>query len=289
MAHKRWLFLSLAALLLLAGCQKPDAEPLSFYVVINDLPGVRIALNAALPATVGSTLGQVYRAHQTGRDVWLSADEESLSEVDPSGDFRAWLRATRPVLFHAEAGDVHFIPASGSLDRLSFILDHHLEKWADEEQVAHWWQARGDDLRSQGAFAAATEAYGQALSLDPGMVTAHVGLGAALLGQGKNAQALKTLLLATSLDPQDYWAQRLLGNAYLKLQRYEMAVTPLTQAYLLKPQDTHLLLGVALGLGRSGHPRQALRILDEAARRITDSRTLNDIKTLKIEFAQSGD
>jgi tetratricopeptide (TPR) repeat protein len=289
MSVKVLFFSLLATILFLTGCQSAQPESPTFVEATLDLPGERIYLAQALPEAFEAALKQVYQAHQAGEDVWLFASEDVLGPMDPLGDFRAWLWATRPLLFQSEAGPVYFIPADSEMDRLAFVLDQHLEKWADEAQLSRLWQARGDDLRSERDFEAAIEAYEQALALAPDFSDAYVGLGAALLGLGRSEEALDALLQAAALAPDDYWTQRLLGNAYLNLQRYALAEAPLTRAYLLRPEQPHILIGVALALGRSGRPEQALRVLDEAAQRIDDPKLLGDIQALRKEFSGAAD
>ena len=285
MSVRKFVAPLLFAVLFLAGCQSSQSAGTLFEEATAGLPGQRFYLAVVLPEEYESTLKKVNQAYQAGEDVWLFASDEVLDQMDGGEEFRAWLGATRPLLFHTEAGPVYLIPADLEMDRLAFVTDHHLEKWADVEQLASLWRDRGDNLRSEQAFAEAVDAYEQSLALDPRSSDAYTGMGAALLGLGENELALGPLLQAVSLDPENYWAQRLLGNAYLNLKRYALAVDPLTRAYLLHPEHPQTLIGVALALGRSGQQEQALRVLDEAASALDDPALQDDIRTLRDEFS----
>ena len=278
-------FLLILPLLFLAACASPEKNP-SFFEATASLPGARLSLVEGAPSGyVLTPLPRVYFHRQQGEDIWLLAPAETLAALDEDGSFRAWLRAARAVRFHSDAGDVYWVPIDRDADALAMILDHDLAVWADPHQLAGLWTRRGDALRTDRAFDEAIEAYAQALSLNPNLVEAHVGMGAALLAVGRAEEALQHLLFATREAPDHYWAQRLLGSAYLKLYRYALAVGPLTRAYLLRPDAPDPLIGAALGLGRSGRRDAALRVLDKAEMKIDDPRQLQAIWALREEFS----
>ena len=274
---------SLIALLiafLLLGCGAESQQD-AFLFAISELPGLRLSLAANAPdAFSPASVNDAYAAHSGGLDVWLFASQEPLDH-----SFLAWLNAAHSLAFQTEEGRFWFVPVDKNEDMLSFVLDHHLERWLVEEQLADLWRKEGERLRNEAAFDEAVAAYQQAIALSPDDIDSYTGLGAALLGLGESEQALAPLLQALSLDPENYWAQRLLGNAYLNLQRYELAVAPLSRSYLLRPEHPRILIGVALSLGRSGMREQALQVLDEAALRIDDQDALADIRTLQEEFS----
>ena len=282
--HAAFLFAVLAALFL-AGCAGQEETP-AFFQATASLPGVRLALVKDAPPGYETTpiTGVYFHRHQ-GEDIWLLAPEDALAAQDGDGSFRAWLRAARRMRFRTDAGDVYWIPADGNEDTLGMILDHGLTAWADPDLLAELWVQRGRVLRQEQAFEDAVAAYEEALSLNPNLVEAHVGMGAALLALGRTEEALQHLLFATREAPEHYWAQRLLGSAYLKLYRYALAVGPLTRAYLLWPENPDPLIGVALGLGRSGQRDAALRVLDKAEARIDDPGQLQAIRALREEFS----
>ncbi len=280
-------FRSLLALLLivLAGCAAAEESP-DFFQATASLPGARLALADDAPAGFEQvTLPKVYAYRQQGGDIWLLAPADALAEQDGDGSFRAWLRAARAVRFSTDAGDMYWIPADRDADALAMITEHGLASWTDRDQLAGLWTRRGDALRKERAYEEAIAAYEQALSLNPNLVEAHVGMGAALLAVGRSEEALQHLLFAVQEAPEHYWAQRLLGSAYLNLYRYALAVGPLTRAYLLRPEIPDPLIGAALGLGRSGDRATALRVLDKAQARFDDPNQLKAIQTLREEFS----
>lgn len=285
----RTIFATFLALFLLSGCQATASAP-TFAGAIEDAPGVRVALMPGAPDGFhAGEIGDVYRAHWAGQDVWLFASEEALRALLEGDAFVQWLQAAKALIFHTPSGPVWYVPARADEDLLALVDAYQLQSWADAAQLAHLWQARGDNARKQNDFESAIAAYDRALALDPNFVDAYIGKGAALLGLGRAEEALHPLLTAVSLDPDAYWAQRLLGNAYLNLQRYRLAIAPLSRAYLLQPQQTQTLIAVALAVGRGGNPQQALQILAKAAARITDPALLEDIQTLHREFTGGGD
>ena len=277
--------LLLLPLFFLTACAPPEKGP-SFFDAIASLPGVRLSLVADAPAGFEQvTLPKVYFYRHQGGDIWLLAPANALAEQDGDGSFRAWLRAARAVRFSTGAGDVYWIPADRDADALAMITEHGLASWTDRDQLAGLWARRGDALRKERAYEEAITAYERALSLNPNLVDAHVGMGAALLAVGRSEEALQHLLFAVQEAPEHYWAQRLLGSAYLNLYRYALAVGPLTRAYLLRPELPDPLIGAALGLGRSGDRDTALRVLDKAEARIADPKQLQAIQTLRKEFS----
>ncbi len=309
--YRRFLLLiSLLALLLLAGCRSSQPQTASFADAIAGIPGVRLGLDADCPDDFRpGGVGDVYRAHWDGSDIWLCASEETLRASDSGEDLTPWMQSAQALHFHVAGRDIWFVPAQANdrridsldenkrivttvapgVDLLGFVLEHHLQPWLDARQLAELWKKQGDKQRSERHFRDAIESYEQAVSLNPEFADAYIGLGAAQLGLGDAEAALDSLWRAATLAPDNYWAQRLLGNAYLNLRRYKLAVAPLTRAYTLNPDEPQVLIGVALALGRSGQPDRALRVLDAAAQRIDDPKLLGDIQALREEFSRRGD
>lgn len=148
------------------------------------------------------------------------------------------------------------------------------------------WLQQADQLRTDGDYDSAITAYHRAIALDPNLAEPYAGLGAALVGKGQSEAAIAPLLRASELAPDHYWVHRLLGTAYLNLQRYAIGAEELTQAYVIDPSDPHLLVGIALGQGRSNQRQQALRTLDLLSARTKDPGLLADAETLRREFSQ---
>ncbi len=282
-------FLFVLLLVWLTGCAEAPKPP-DFFQTTASLPGVRLALTEHAPAGFTPVnIPLVYAHRQQGEDIWLLAPAEALAAQDHDGSFRAWLEAARAVRFRTDAGDVYWVPADREADALAMITEHDLAAWADQAQLAALWTRRGEALRADRAFDEAIAAYARALSLNPEQVNAHVGMGAALLAKGRNEEALQHLLAAVQRAPENYWAQRLLGNAYLNLHRYALAVGPLTRAYLLRPENADPLIGVALGLGRSGDRATALLVLKKAEARLEQPEQLQAIQALREEFTNTKD
>ncbi len=280
----------LLSFLLLAGCSpSPSTDP-SFFDASASLPGVRLSLAPNAPQGFSeTTIAKVYFFRQEGSDIWLHAPEDILQKEDQDNSFRTWLHAARALRFQTREGDVYWIPIDRDNDQLTWVIEHNLTSWLDQDQLAALWVQRGEQYRNDQAFREAIAAYTQALDVKPDLISAHLGMGASLLAVGQKEEALSHLSFVVHLEPHNYWAQRLLGNAYLNLYRYSLAVGPLTRAYLLRPDIPDPLIGIALGLGRSGDRSLALQVLEKAEKSIHDPGQLTAIQQLREEFTTPKD
>jgi len=277
----RLAFLSLFILLLLAGCQSSAQDDGAFYTSIADLPGVRLSLHDAPPPGFKQVeLERVYRVHENGGDIWLSAPDAVISGLDSSGDLRSWLNENSPVSFHIGEDRVYYIPATDR-DVLDLILSRKLEPWADHRDLARLWAARGNALLQSGRTDEALDAFEKALALDSFQADANVALGQALLQKGEKDAAIEAFNKALAYDPDNYTALRKLGETYFDLHRYALAVDPLTRAYLLKPDNPKVLLPVAIGLASRGQTTEALQVLDVAEQKAESPTTKSDINTIR--------
>ena len=152
-------------------------------------------------------------------------------------------------------------------------------------QMALLLRLHGDQMRKEENLQAAITDYEQALALDPADPEANAGMGAALVGIGRNEQAIPLSAKSRRSHPRSLLGASLARLAYLNLQRYALAADELTQADLLVPTEPHLLMGIALGQGRSGQVDLALRTLDQLAARTDDPQLLSDAEALRIEFS----
>ncbi len=275
-------------LVLFAACiSTPEApQEISPLGVSADLPGVHLAYATNPPQGYQAIFSpnEIYGPHANAQDIWFFADPVAMNNLDPDGGLQAWLTAIDALQFPLEQASLFWIPAEPETDRLAFAEQNGLTSAINPVQQANLWRQQGDRLRTEGAFDASILAYQRSLTLDQTDPEAFAGLGAAYLGQGRNEASLPVFQNAIELAPNHYWAHRLLGNAYLNLQRYALAADEFTQAYILNPQDTHLLLGMALGQGRSGDRAKAIRTLDMLFSRTDDPQLLQDAQLLLQEF-----
>jgi len=284
------IVLVIVNLILLTACVSPSETPhdITPLNVSNVLPGTHLAYGENPPQGYQSlvSVNEVYRLHGNGEDIWFYTRSDDLFELDKGGGLRAWLAATEALQFPVDQALLFWIPATYETDRLAFTEEHNLTDAIDPAQQAKLWKRQGNKLRTEDSFTPAIIAYQRSVTLNQSDPEAFAGLGAAYLGQGKNEAAIFALGKALELAPNHYWAHRLLGNDYLNLQRYALAADELTQAFVLNPQDTHLLLGIALGQGRSGDKDQALRTLEMLFSRTEDPQQRTDAELLRQEFSQ---
>lgn len=276
----------LSGLLILGACASSSTDPSpDLFSIAAASTGAHISLvDEPPPGFHLQSLAQVYAQHQAGEPIWLHAPQTVLVQMDTGEEFLTWLQTVQALHFLHDGQELYWIPPSPAADSLAFAEQQHLTAWIEPRQQASLWIKRGDQQRTDNDFADSIRSYQKALSLGAETVELYAGLGAAYLGLGKNEEAAVALERAVILAPDDYWAHRLLGNAYLKLQRYNLALDELTQAYIIRPNDTHILLGVALAQGRSGHVAEALRTLQQLQARSENPHDLADADKLRQEF-----
>lgn len=229
---------------------------------------------------------EIQQLHENGEDVWFYVLTDDLSRLDAKENLRDWFAVKEALHLSLDDASLFWIPADSEVDRLAFAEKTNLTDTIEPGQQAKLWHQRGDQMRTQGSFDAAITAYERSISLNEEEAETYAGLGAAHMGKGQNEAALAVLHKAIELDPDHYWAHRLLGHAYLNLQRYILAADELTQAYILRPQDSYLLIGIALGQGRSGHHAQAIRTLELLFSSTDDPELHRDGELLLQEFSE---
>jgi len=279
------------ATLILAACASTSerSEEESLLTSSLNIPGAHLAFadNPPQGFQIITTTSPIYQLHDNGEDIWFYVQTEDIANIDANGGLRAWLTAIEALHFPLDQASLFWIPADPLIDRLDFAEKSKLTDAIDPTQQAKLWRHRGDQMRTQGSYGDAITAYLHSTMLNETDPESLAGLGAAYMGQGKNESALVAFQKAIELDPDHYWAHRLLGNAYLNLHRYDLAADELTQAYILNPQDTRLLIGIALGQGRSGHPDTAISTLNQLFERSDDLQLHKDGKLLLQEFSQN--
>ena len=274
---KRFCSLLILLLLLLAGCSRaPDSEQ-KLFSSLALLPGAHMAL--AEPAPAGFKVvpwERVVSVRENGGAVWLF-----LPQTEPPAQIAGWLQENEAISFVGDDGVVYFVPAPG-VDILPQLQAKHLEAELDPQSLARLWVIHGDVLKSGGNLDEAIDAYTQAITLDPQLVSAHLALGMALRERGDMNAARKAFENVVLLDPDNYQALRGIGDIYLfDFRKPMLAVEPLTRAYLLQPDNQGVLALVALALVESGQKDIALQVLNEAEAKATDEaqlRTINDIR-----------
>jgi tetratricopeptide (TPR) repeat protein len=281
----------IVSILFLVACGNISAHPeaASPLVTSIDMPGAHLAYGNHPPKDYQTitTTAQIYQVHENGKDIWFYARTEDLADLDTDGVLRDWLGAIEALLFPLDQATLFWIPVDPQIDRLDFAEKSDLTNAIEPTQQASLWRHRGDQLRTKRSFDAAITAYQRSTALNQTDPESYAGLGAAYLGKGQNEASLPAFQEAIELAPDHYWAHRLLGNAYLNLQRYALAADELTQAYILSPEDTHILLGIALGQGRSGHPDRAIRTLELLFANTDNPQSQKDGESLLQEFSQS--
>ena len=264
-------------------------EPISPLTASATMPGAHLSTAETPPQGYEAFIAadQIYTLHNNGEDIWLHTRIEDLNKLAAASSLQAWLAAIDALRFPLDDGVLFWIPADSESDRLAFAERNKLTDAIAPDQLATLWRRRGDQLRTQGDYSDAINAYQHSISLTQTDPEPYAGLGASYMGRGRSEDAIILFQKALDLDPDHYWAHRLLGGVYLNLQRYALAADELTQAYILQPQDVHLLVGVALGQGRSGQSDQALRTLELLFARTDDPKLLADGELLRQEFSQN--
>lgn len=117
---------------------------------------------------------------------------------------------------------------------------------------------RGQTAFRAGDYAAAAEAFREALAAEPGSVTARVDLSAALAASGQGQEAAKLLQEAVTIEPNSATAQFNLGLLQLNAGDGAAAAEHLGRAAALRPDDAEVHLPLARALRAAGQVAQAL-------------------------------
>ncbi len=121
--------------------------------------------------------------------------------------------------------------------------------------------------RQAGDFAAAADAYRQALTLAPADPQLLAMLGAALLEGGDAAQALPHLQQAVAKSRRNAGLTGALAQALFDLGRYEESGAAFRQAQRLEPAQPAFMLGAANALAMQGNFAQARPLLERVVAR----------------------
>ncbi len=113
-------------------------------------------------------------------------------------------------------------------------------------------------LMERGDTQGAVEAYGRALTLSPGYVTAHYNMALAMLTLGRAAEAVEEARRAVELDPEDAMARAGLGQALALTGKVEEGIVELQNAVALAPRAPHSRYNLAVALRQAGRLDEAL-------------------------------
>ncbi len=127
----------------------------------------------------------------------------------------------------------------------------------------------------------------EALRLDPGMDSARIALGRALVSRHDYSDAVPVLLEFTRRQPKDPQGFHVLGQAYQGLKRSDAAVNALGRAAVLDPKDPAIRIDFGRLLASTGQTNAAIPQL-EAAERINPS-DISAHNELALLLEQTGD
>jgi len=105
----------------------------------------------------------------------------------------------------------------------------------DEQQQADAARQEGDRLAKAGEYAAAIEAYDQAIKIDPKFAAAYKDRGTAYLRLHQPERAIQDYDQAIQLDPEDAEAYFERGGAHVALREFEAAIRDYDRAIEKKP------------------------------------------------------
>jgi len=121
----------------------------------------------------------------------------------------------------------------------------------------------GAALTQTGDLPGAIEQFEETLRLDPNHPNAHYNLGLLLAQLNRHEESTKHLQSAVSDQPADNNARFLLGQELLKLRRFDEAETELSRVVQSDPDNEDALLGWAMSLLRKKQYERALEVLEK--------------------------
>jgi serine/threonine protein kinase/Flp pilus assembly protein TadD len=111
----------------------------------------------------------------------------------------------------------------------------------------------------------------RALTLDPGLASAHLALGSGYDGKGQARDARLSLLRAMEFNPNDTWAMGNLSLLETELGQYDEALHWARRAFRLEPNEGVAYFHVAVPLLFMGDDEATEKWLAEGERRFPDS------------------
>jgi len=131
--------------------------------------------------------------------------------------------------------------------------------------------AEGDLKRAQGDAAGAATSYQKALTRNPGLPAALVGLARTDLETGKETEALNLLNAALARDPQDPVANGEIGLLEARSGSWDVALRHLERAWGQNHSNPTVALELARAYQQQARPEDALRLLQSIRPEVEDS------------------
>jgi len=158
------------------------------------------------------------------------------------------------------------------LDRLPPARAAELEARFDEYVTSERFNADhpasnmnlGNFFTDRGDYAAAENAYRDALALDPGFIGALVNLADLYRRQQRDGEAEKLLLTAAEQAPDNADVQHALGLLYVRIQNQDAALAAFERAARLRPADPRLSYVYSIALNSYGRGAEAVDVLRNA-------------------------
>jgi len=134
------------------------------------------------------------------------------------------------------------------------------------QRTPEWHVNAGNEAAAAKRYDKAIDSFKQALSLDPKLVSAHLGLSAAYQQLGSYEESLAAIKQAVMLNPTDLTANGRLGEVYLAMRRPADAVEAFKQTGKLFPNSGKAQLGLGNAYFELGRIDQAMDAYLDAVR-----------------------
>ena len=129
---------------------------------------------------------------------------------------------------------------------------------------------KGNSLYGTGKFAEAEEAYGEAITLEPGSWRTHFNLGLTYKKLGQTDKAFEEFSKAVGLSPESYSANKEMGEALAKAGKFAEAGPYYEKAVGLSPLDPDAHYNYGVCLLNAGESEAALPQFQKAVELKTD-------------------
>jgi tetratricopeptide (TPR) repeat protein len=150
--------------------------------------------------------------------------------------------------------------------------------------------ASGDLLQQKGDYAAAISKYQDALSQQPHLSAALIGLAQVEIAKGDNSEARTYLLQVLAADPANSLANGQLGVLEGQRGNWEFAAAHLKSAWEADQSNTSIGLELARALRHCGQFSHALEILKSLEPQMRDSNPFHlELATLYVQLHRTAD